>query len=388
MRRLALLAFLFKCAFAFAELPSHKDVDIASTDGTKLRATFYPAQRIGPAVLLLHMCNTTRKSWDPLAALLSSEGINALTIDNRGFGESGGPRYEGASSEAAAQIQKSWPADFDAAYQYLSSQPGVDRSRMGVGGGSCGVNNAIGVAERHASIKALVLLAGGTDLQGLDFLIQHPWIPLFTAAASDDEYIHGAPELMRWFSEVTENPRNQFVAFKDGRHGTEIFGPHPELARHIVAFFQDNLVKSPVRASAPLTPRRTQAAEFWKLAAHPGDAKRAEQMFRDVRKRDPKAVVFPEYMMNLLGYDRLQRADPTEGLILLKLNTDAYPQSANTWDSLSDAYIANKRTHLALAAEGKCLQVLPTDPAPNAEFKAALRKHAEEKIARFKAEKR
>jgi hypothetical protein len=93
-------------------------------------------------------------------------------------------------------------------------------------------------------------------------------------------------------------------------------------------------------------------------------------------------------MMNLLGYDRLQRGDPTEGLILLKLNRDAYPQSANTWDSLSDAYIANKKTDLALATEGKCLQVLPTDPAPNAEFKAALRKHAEEKIARLKSEKR
>jgi dienelactone hydrolase len=387
MRPLVFLALFLNCAFASAELSSHKDVDIVSTDGTKLRATFYPARRPGPAVLLLHMCNTTRKSWDPVAALLSSQGINALTIDNRGFGESGGPRYDGASPEAAAQIAKSWPADFDAAYQYLSSQPGVDKSRIGVGGGSCGVNNAIDVAQRHPSIKALVLLAGGTDLQRLDFLLQHPWIPLFTAAASDDEYIHAAPELMRWFSEVTENSRNQFVGFKDGRHGTEIFAPHPELEREIVAFFQDKLVKSPVNANAPFTPRRTQAAEFWKVAAHPGDAKQAEQMFKDVRKRDPNTVVFPEYMMNLLGYDRLQRGDPAEALILLKLNTDAYPQSANTWDSLSDAYIATKNTGLALAAEQKCLQALPSDPAPNAEFKAALRKHAEEKIARLTLEK-
>jgi dienelactone hydrolase len=388
MRWPVFLLLLSSCAFAYSETAPHKDVDIVSADGTKLRATLYPAQHPGPAVLLLHMCNTTRKSWQPVASLLSSGGISALTIDNRGFGESGGPRYEGASPQVVAQIEKSWLADFDAAYQYLSSQPGIDNSRIGVAGGSCGVNNAIGVAERHSSVKALVLLAGGTDLNGLDFLVQHPWIPLFTAAASDDEYIHGAPELMRWFSEVTENPRNQFVGFKDGRHGTEIFGPHPELEREIVAFFQETLVKSPVDPNAPFTPRRTQAAEFWKLAEHRGDAKRAEEMFEAVHQRDRNAVVFPEYMMNLLGYDRLQKGDPGEGLILLKLNTEAYPESANTWDSLSDAYIANGKTDLALSTEERCLQVLPTDPAPNAQFKTELRKAAEQKIERLKSEKR
>ncbi len=394
MRRLILLCFPLICAaFACSQTPSHKDkdkdkdVDIVSADGTRLRATFYPAAHPGPGVLLLHMCNTTRKSWDPVAALLSRQGINALTLDNRGFGESGGPRYPTASPEVEAQIEKSWPADFDAAYQYLSSQPGVDPSRIGVGGGSCGVNNAVGVAERHPAVKVLVLLAGGTNMQGLNFLLQHPWIPLFTAAAADDEYIHGAPQLMRWFSEVTGNPRNQFVGFPDGRHGTEIFGPHPELERDIAAFFQQNLVKSPVNPKAPFTPRPKQAAEFWKLAAHPGDAKRAEQMFEAARKRDPRAILFPEFMMNLLGYDRLQNGDPAEGLVLLKLNSEAYPESANSWDSLSDAYIANKQDDLALSAEEKCLQALPTDPTPDPAFKAALRQQAEKKIADLKAKK-
>jgi alpha-beta hydrolase superfamily lysophospholipase len=76
---------------AYGEGPSRKDVDIVSADGTKLRATFFPAQHPEPGVLLLHMRNTSRKSWESVAALLSSNGINALTIDNRGFGERGGP---------------------------------------------------------------------------------------------------------------------------------------------------------------------------------------------------------------------------------------------------------------------------------------------------------
>jgi len=201
IRRLLLLLLLVNCALAYSQAPSRKDVDIVSADGTKLRATYYPASRPGPAVLLLHMCNTTRKSWEQVPALLTAEGINVLTIDNRGFGESGGPRYENSPAAQREQIQKNWPADFDAAYEYLSSRPGVDKSRIGVGGGSCGVNNAVGVAERHASVKALVLLAGPTNLRGIEFLVGHPSIPLFTAAAADDEYDRAAPQLMQWYSE-------------------------------------------------------------------------------------------------------------------------------------------------------------------------------------------
>jgi len=36
-------------------------------------------------VLLMHMCITTRSSWEPVAQQLSAAGINAVTIDNRGF---------------------------------------------------------------------------------------------------------------------------------------------------------------------------------------------------------------------------------------------------------------------------------------------------------------
>jgi alpha-beta hydrolase superfamily lysophospholipase len=65
------------------------------------------------------MCNTTRKSWEPVASALSEKGINAITIDNRGFGESGGPRFEGASPDVLKQLNENWPADFEPAYNFL-----------------------------------------------------------------------------------------------------------------------------------------------------------------------------------------------------------------------------------------------------------------------------
>jgi len=118
-RSTLLVSLLLSAGFASAQVLAPKDVDLVALDGTKLRATFFAAAKPGPGVLLMHMCNTVRKSWEPVARSLSEAGINALIIDNRGFGESGGPRFEGASPEILKQLNDKWPGDFDTAYQFL-----------------------------------------------------------------------------------------------------------------------------------------------------------------------------------------------------------------------------------------------------------------------------
>jgi dienelactone hydrolase len=385
LRFCLVLSLVLYSSFAPSQTSTRKDVDIVAPDGTKLRATFFAAAKPGPGVLLLHMCNTTRKSWEPVAVGLSEAGINALTIDNRGFGESGGPRFEGGSPQVLKELGEKWPADFDAAYKFLLAQPGVDKGRIAAGGGSCGVDNAIKLAERHPDIEALVLLAGSTDIAGFNFIAHKPELPIFTAAAADDEYNSSTLQLMRWLSELSENPRTKFSGFKDGRHGTEIFGPHPELVQQIVAFFADTLIASPLDPKVGVIPRKTEVSEFWKLASEPGGAVRAAQFFHDARRRDPNALVFAELPVNLLGYDRLQAGDKEDAIALFKLNTEAYPASANAEDSLSDGYLAAGKNDMALVAEQKCVELLPGDPN-NADFKAALQIAAQEKIAKLKAE--
>lgn len=409
MKRLIVVAVILFAFSAAAQTP--RDVDFPASDGTKLKGTFFAANTNGkaaPAVMLLHMCNTDRKSWRPVAEQLAASGISALTVDNRGFGESGGPRAENAPPEVQQQVAEKWPSDFDTEFAWLLSQPGVDKNRIGAGGGSCGVNNAVKLASRHPEIRALVLLAGNTDGAGVNYLRQNAWIPLFTAAAADDEYSSEAPQLMQWFAEVTANPRNKFVGFKDGRHGTEIFGPHPELPKQIVAFYVDTLQKTPANASTRFTPKKTPVSEFWAAASQPGGAERAAQIFHDARKRDPNAFLFPESMVNALGYERLQSvginmggANPAQGaasatspqqtaqaktdaLTLFKAVAEAFPNSANAQDSLADGYLANGQNAEALAAEQKCLDLLPNDRSLNDQFKAALHEAAQGKIAKLK----
>jgi dienelactone hydrolase len=359
-------------------------VALAAADGTPLKATYYAAAKPGPAVLLLHMCNTTRKSWEPLAPQLAAAGIHALSIDYRGFGESGGGRYDQlAPQDAQKVVNEKWPGDIDAAYAFLLAQQGVDKTRIGAGGGSCGVMQAVQVARRHSEVRSLVLLAGPVNGDGLKAIEQKPWLPIFAAAAADDQYDDDAPGLMQWILAMSGNPRNKFSGFKDGRHGTEIFGPHPELPKEIVAWFTDTLITRPTDPTQPVTPKSTPMRDFWRKAETPDGVGTAVEMFHDSRSRDPHAKLFPEAQLNLLGYQYLQAGNNKAAIELFKLNTEAYPTSANTYDSLGDAYFADGQKDMALKASEKAIEMLAADKS-GADRKDAIRASAEQKIAKLK----
>src|SRR5690242_5287128 len=152
---------------AAQEQPVARVSDLKAADGVKLKASYFPAQKPGPGILLLHQCDHDRKIWDGLATQLAAGGFHVLTFDLRGFGESGDqPHNQGKAGpiEPPEEMQK-WIGDIDVAFQYLKSQPGVKAEPVGVGGASCGVDNAIKTAMWHPEVKSLVLLAGPTDLK-------------------------------------------------------------------------------------------------------------------------------------------------------------------------------------------------------------------------------
>ena len=126
------------------------DVDLKAADGVTLKATYSSPGRPGPGMLLIHQCNMDRKSWAGITAELVSAGIHVLTLDLRGFGDSGG---EGMSGGFPTLLQKS-AGDSDMAFEYLAAQSGVDRARMGVGGASCGGMINGDLAARKEGVQA------------------------------------------------------------------------------------------------------------------------------------------------------------------------------------------------------------------------------------------
>jgi pimeloyl-ACP methyl ester carboxylesterase len=379
------LLFVLTAVPASADPAAPRTVEITAPDGVTLKATYYAASTPGPAVMLLHMCNTDRRSWEPLGGQLSAAGIHTLALDYRGYGESAGARFDALSpQERQKLVTDKWPGDVDAALAYLVSQPGVDKARLGAAGGSCGVTQAVRLATRHPGVKSLVLLAGPTDRAGREFLRRTTWLPIFASAAADDQFDANAPESMRWLTELSGNPRNKFVGFADGKHGTEMFVPHPELPQQIVAWYVDTLVKAPADPAVAITPTKTPASEFWAILDQPGGVARAVQVFHDARQRDPHVFLFPEFDMNQAGYERLQAGQSKDAIELFKLNAEAYPTSANAQDSLGDGYFADGQHALALAASQKCLALLPSDKNTE-QVKNGIRQSAEQKIAKITA---
>ena len=361
-----------------------REVSLTSADGTPLQATYHPAATPGPAVLLLHMCSTTRAAWSPLAPHLAAAGIHALSVDYRGFGESGGERFDALAPDAAQRIvSETWPADIDGAFEFLVAQPGVDRTRIGAAGAGCGVAQAVKLARRHPGVRSLALLAGLPDVEGIAFIADAPWLPIFAGAAGDDQSDRNAPEMMRWLLALSGNPRNKFSGFRDGGHGTDMFGRHPALVKALVEWFTDTLITRPADPEAAVPQKSTPAREFWRKAVSPSGVAEAIQMFYDLGQRGQRVQLFTEGQLNELGYFHLQAGRAGDASRLFRLNTLVYPSSANTYDSLADAYLATGQHELALRMSERALELLPKDRSSDA-LKEAIRKSAEARIAKLK----
>jgi dienelactone hydrolase len=370
------LMVLGLAAAAAAETPAPADVTLAAPDGVKLKATYYAAAKPGPGVLLLHQCNSDRKSWTALATQAAARGYHVLAMDYRGFGESEGPRATFGPEQQTVVAQK-WPGDVDAAFQYLIAQKGVDHSRIAAAGGSCGVNQSLLAARRHAEIKTVVLLSGGATLPAREYLSRTPGLTVFVAASHGDG---GAVEGMRWLLQWSANRDNKFVEYQAAGHGTEMFAVEKGLQPAILDWFDAHLRNAspkPLASAAAAAPTRVE--QFWKVLARADGEAEARRIIVETRTQDPKYVLFPEGELNLFGYEVLQ-SDPQHAVWLFKLNVEAYPKSANPHDSLADAYLAAGKRQEALEHAEKALQLLPADTSITDEFRARVKESAEQKV--------
>jgi dienelactone hydrolase len=356
-------------------------VDLKAADGTVLKASFFAAASPGPGVILLHQCNWQRKVWDDLAGRLAASGISVITLDFRGFGDSGGTPIDKLTPEQAGRNQAEvWPGDVDLALHYLESQPGVSRETIGAGGASCGVNQAVQLARRHAEVKSLMLLSEGTDRDGRAFLRKSPGLPLFLAAADDDED-PGVVDVMEWLRDLSPDPSNVFVHYHTGGHGVVMFEEHKELPGKIVEWFDTTLIKTPGRA--PVTRKAGEMSaesRFLELTDEPGGAGKAVSFFNDERKRDPKSAIIREVMVNRIGYELLQEGDTKGAIEIFKANVAAHPDSPNAYDSLGDAYLADGQRELARENAKKTLELLATDKVDDQARKDGIKASAESKL--------
>jgi tetratricopeptide (TPR) repeat protein len=104
----------------------------------------------------------------------------------------------------------------------------------------------------------------------------------------------------------------------------------------------------------------------------------AVAIFEKFRAEDPELQLFEEYACNYTGYTYLQRGQAEAAVAVFKMNTEAYPSSANTWDSLAEAYVAVGDEEQAAACYRMVLEVLPNDTRLSDDVRGVLRSNAQQ----------
>lgn len=212
------------------------DVDLESSDGVTLKATYSSPGRPGPAMLLIHQCNMDRTSWSDMTAELVGAGIHVLTLDLRGFGDSGG---EGISGGFPAFLEKS-AGDADMALEYLVSRSGVDRTRVGVGGASCGGMILADLAAR-TKVKALMLLSSPPSETAVKNMAATPGLAVFAAATEDDPVTVGVADALRGAVNGSQHPHSTAKVFAGTEHGLPMFEKNRSLEPELLDWLKTEL---------------------------------------------------------------------------------------------------------------------------------------------------
>ena len=217
------------------------DIDLEGADGAKLKATYTSPGRPGPAMLLIHQCNMDRSSWAHLTGELVGAGIHVLTMDLRGFGDSEGEPLN--SREAFQTLMQKSPGDVDTALAFLVDQEGVDGSRLGVGGASCGAMLTADLASRHAGITTLMLLSGPPSEEAISHIAKTAGLGVFGAATDGDTVTPGVAETIRGAVEGSPNASSTAKIFAGTEHGLPMFEKNPELGPTLVSWLTSQLIE-------------------------------------------------------------------------------------------------------------------------------------------------
>jgi pimeloyl-ACP methyl ester carboxylesterase len=106
LRGIPILVLVFLvAATGAAQQISPRVVTLHAADGTVLKGSYFASEKPGPGILFLHQCNQQRKLWDVIGERLAASGINVLTFDYRGFGESEGTPHDKLTTEEETRLK-------------------------------------------------------------------------------------------------------------------------------------------------------------------------------------------------------------------------------------------------------------------------------------------
>ena len=124
----------------------------------------------------------------------------------------------------------------------------------------------------------------------------------------------------------------------------------PEIERSVTAILYDKPYDAPIKSIA-----ETLLATFKQKGIEA-----ALRQYRELKTREPNSYYFAESELNYLGYYLMDNLRKTPDAVeVFKLNVEIYPQSANAYDSLGEAYMKIGEKELAIKNYRKSAELNP-----------------------------
>ncbi len=334
---------------------------------------------------------------------LASHGYIILTTPSLGS-TSANPAMESVDLENVIR-------DKEVALAMFKADDALSCSHIAVMGHGFGGLAALNLAMRNPDIEAVLTLQGiYTQAELIDFAhrspsfasdrLTAPLMAIYTEATADQDLtlfnqlqfsdrisvgvpLFGGPEFAHYVMFSGNDPgAEQAQGVKTG---------HQEVCKITLAFFDANL-----KNHGELLPvlEKSSVYETMELASSSGNSLPPTQdqfvrilydgnidtafaIYEKYHEIYPDRIFFPEGAVNMLGYRTLGTGRIDDAIRLFKMNTQAYPASANTWDSLSDGYLAAGETDKAAECMRKVLETLPTDTLANPQIREQIKTKCE-----------
>jgi 3-oxoadipate enol-lactonase len=365
------------------------DSGYVQVDGGKL---FYEVAGQGEYIVLLHDGILHRVVWDAQFPVLAKR-YRVVRYDRRGFGKSSAPQAP------------FWHVDD---LNRLFAQLKIDKAiifGMSAGGGIA-INFALKYPEKVRAlvlVRAVVsgysysthLLTRGGHIKSLsEYLKPEKFIEYFGWEDPYEIYPENTEAKKKFYGLLKANPQNVIGAWGtylkpaerlSYKFLSEIKVPAlvlvgefdiPDAHAHAgvieagIAHARREIISKSGHLIPLEQPEAFNAAvlnflngvEFFDVLNSKGvDA--AVRYFHQKREAEPDIMLFEEREMNSQGYRFLQSGKIKEAIELFRLNTIAYPDSWNVYDSLGEAYLKDGQKELALKNYEEAVRLNPGNTA-------------------------
>jgi pimeloyl-ACP methyl ester carboxylesterase len=170
--------------------------------------------------------------------------------------------------------------------------------------------------------------------------------------------VTNADEIAQGFSNSVQ------LVIRNASHGGDLFHSSPQIVEVVRAFVTDQPI-TVMEIDGPTWTfdrpyERSLEAEVIRVLASQGYDSLVTH-YKTIRKQHDGGYVydFQERRLNVLGYALLRSGQEQMALDVLRLNTVAYPEAFNTWDSLGECYMTMGETEKAIENYKKSLELNP-----------------------------